>query len=140
MAQESGPLHRIAEPVASDPSHRAQGKPLRVRSGQEVRKIRGKIKNVGAPTFLRGGTLPRFCVSRGNKRHTRLMFVCRGNKGDSPPPLKLRRASPSSRKGEAGDDHAGVFPPCFVGEGASVGKVGGMLVARKLKVCQASQN
>jgi len=117
MAQESGPLHRIAEPVASDPSHRALGK--------KVRNIRGKIKNVGAPTFLRGGTLPRFCVSRGNKRHTRLMFVCRGNKGDSPPPLKLRRASPSPKKDEAWYDHVGVYPRFFAEECATCGKDAG---------------
>ena len=122
MAQESGPLHRIAEPVAFGG---VQGKSLRIRSGQEVRKIRGKIKNVGAPTFLRGGTLPRFCVSRGNKGHTRLVFVCRGNKGDSPPPLKLRRASPSPKKEETWYDHVGVYPRFFAEECATCGKCAG---------------
>src|SRR5258708_30354107 len=83
--------------------------------------------------FCVGGTLPRFCVSRGNKRHTRLMFVCRGNKGDSPPPLKLRRASPSSRKDEAGDDHPRGYPPVFSGEGASRRQEPGEVLSQKLK-------
>src|SRR5258708_9723331 len=118
MAQENRRLHRITEPVASGPSAALRASPFAYALGKKVRKIRGKIKNVGAPTFLRGGTLPRFCVSRGNKGHTRLMFVSRGNKGDSPPPLKLRRASPSPKKDEAWYDHGGGYPPVFAGEGS----------------------
>jgi hypothetical protein len=100
-----------------------------------VRNIRGKIKNVGAPTFLGGTHSPRFCVSRGNKRDTRLAFVCRGNKGDSPPSLKLRRVGPSvrvklrragpSRKEEAWYDHVGVYPRFFAEECANSGKDAG---------------
>jgi len=81
-------------------------------SYEKVRNCRGKITNVGAPTFLsewpnqakpqkralvRRTSSPRFCVSRGNKGDTRRVFVCRGNKGDGPPSLKLRRAGPSFR-------------------------------------------
>jgi hypothetical protein len=63
--------------------------------GKKVRNIRGKIKNVGAPTFLseqpkqarrqervlgRDTSSPCFCVSRGSKRLTRGSFVCWGKK------------------------------------------------------------
>jgi hypothetical protein len=34
---------------------------------ERVRKIRGKIKNVGAPTFLGGGTPPRFFRKQGEQ-------------------------------------------------------------------------
>src|SRR5258708_16227457 len=121
MAQENRRLHRITGRVASGPSAALRASHFAYALGKKVRKIRGKIKNVGAPTFLRGGTLPRFCVSRGNKGHTRLMFVSRGNKGDSPPPLKLRRARPSTQKGEASYDHAGAYPRPFCEACASFG-------------------
>src|SRR5258708_22965028 len=126
MAQENRRLHRITEPVASGPSAALRASPFAYALGKKVRKIRGKIKNVGAPTFLRGGTLPRFCVSRGNKGHTRLMFVSRGNKGDSPPPLKLRRGTPLTHETEGGDEQAGGHPPFFAGtSGRRRGEPGG---------------
>src|ERR1700739_1196759 len=70
------------------------------RESEKLRNIRGKIKNVGAPTFLGGVHSPRFCVSRGNKRHTRLGFVWRGNKGDRKSgPSPALRVSPSAPLG-----------------------------------------
>jgi hypothetical protein len=68
-----------------------------------VRNIRGKIKNVGAPTFLGGVHSSRFCVSRGNKRDTRLVFVSRGDKGDSPPTLKGKSAQSAERARDSCD-------------------------------------
>src|SRR6266849_1474719 len=78
--------HRAALRV--NPFGGLRASPFAYAQGKKVRNIRGKIKNVGAPTFLGGVHSPCFCVSRGNKRHTSPAFVCRGNKGD-------RRSGPS---------------------------------------------
>ena len=62
----------------------AQGWPFGIAqdklAGEKPQKIRGKIKNVGAPTFSTWGIPPCFCVSRESKRVTGRDLAWRGIK------------------------------------------------------------
>jgi hypothetical protein len=83
---------------------RVRGEQGKSAGEQKHQKIRGKIKNVGAPTFSTGGVLPCFCVCRGNKRVACRNLVSRENK-------RLRNQANWSDK-KTGTPPAPGYPVC----------------------------